>query len=237
MPRKLFALIVVVAAAGCSAPLVVSSVEPRVIERAVTAPREVMTAAVGEELVLGAAWRRLVWRGYVVTRDFPQPSPPGQRFPPLQRGSVWKVAGVTDDGGEVLRCMSRSMYPRIPGVVADWQVCLIARQGRAVGSAACYDNGSFSPFAMEWDRPEDILRPREIEESEVGATPVRLLYSGRVGPTVMLTELPSPAGAAEERRYTFDLSDSTVIGVRGVRLEIVEATNTRISYRVLSTGE
>jgi hypothetical protein len=65
-----------------------------------------------------------------------------------------------------------------------------------------------------------------------------LIYGGRVGSQLRLTyreyagDLIRP-GFAQEAQY--DISAESVIGFKGVRIEIIEATNTKLRYRVLKS--
>lgn len=65
-----------------------------------------------------------------------------------------------------------------------------------------------------------------------------LIYGGRVGNSIKLTyrefsgDLIRP-GFTQEAQY--DISNDTTIGFKGVRIQIVEATNTRLRYKVLKS--
>ena len=64
-----------------------------------------------------------------------------------------------------------------------------------------------------------------------------LLYSGKVGNRVTLgyrefvNETARPAFSND---VDYDLSESTVLGYKGARIEVLKATNTEITYKVLS---
>lgn len=64
-----------------------------------------------------------------------------------------------------------------------------------------------------------------------------LLYNGKIGNRITLAyrELQNNiARPAFSNSVEYDLSESNVIGYKGARLEIVKATNTEITYRILS---
>ena len=64
-----------------------------------------------------------------------------------------------------------------------------------------------------------------------------LLYSGRIGDKIRIgyRELSGDlARAAFNNEVDYDLGQSTTIGYKGARLEVLEATNEHIKYRVLS---
>jgi hypothetical protein len=64
----------------------------------------------------------------------------------------------------------------------------------------------------------------------------QLIYQGRSGSSLKLSyreftgDLARPAFSQD---LTFDLSDGAVIGAKGARVEVLEATNTSIRYRLL----
>lgn len=64
-----------------------------------------------------------------------------------------------------------------------------------------------------------------------------LLYNGRIGNRVTLgyREFSRDiARAAFSNNVDYDITESTVIGYKGARLEILKATNTEITYKILS---
>ncbi|WP_417489433.1 hypothetical protein [Maricaulis sp.] len=64
-----------------------------------------------------------------------------------------------------------------------------------------------------------------------------LLYSGRVGDRIRIAYRESSGNRARpafSNDVEYDLSDSMVIGYRGAQIEIVNADNTSITYRVIS---
>ena len=64
-----------------------------------------------------------------------------------------------------------------------------------------------------------------------------LLYNGRIGNKVAFAyrEFSNDvARAAFNNNVEYDMTESTIIGYKGARLEIIKATNTEITYRVLS---
>lgn len=64
-----------------------------------------------------------------------------------------------------------------------------------------------------------------------------LLYNGKIGTRITLgyreftNNLARPAFS---NNVDYDLAESTVVGYKGVRLEVIKATNTEITYRVLA---
>jgi hypothetical protein len=65
-----------------------------------------------------------------------------------------------------------------------------------------------------------------------------IIYNGRSGSTVefMYREYSNDmARAAFTQDFHYDLSEGNIIGFKGVRIEIINATNTALKYRVIKT--
>ncbi|RVU47065.1 hypothetical protein [Rubrivivax rivuli] len=64
-----------------------------------------------------------------------------------------------------------------------------------------------------------------------------LLYNGKIGNRITLAyrELQNNmARPAFNNTVEYDLSESNVIGYKGARIEVIKATNTEITYRIIS---
>lgn len=64
------------------------------------------------------------------------------------------------------------------------------------------------------------------------------IYNGRSGDTVKflyreLSDSPLRGGLSQEAQY--DLKESSIIGFKGLRIEILDATNTKLKYKVISS--
>jgi hypothetical protein len=65
-----------------------------------------------------------------------------------------------------------------------------------------------------------------------------LIYNGRAGSTVRFTYREfsdSMIRPAFSQDATYDLLESKVIGFKGARIEVIEASNTKLKYRVLAS--
>ncbi|MEN5362253.1 hypothetical protein [Brevundimonas intermedia] len=90
---------------------------------------------------------------------------------------------------------------------------------------------------MNWNANPEVA---EIQIQDVDSPGFRqeLIYNGRIGDSLKFLyrefsgDMMRPPFSQEVQ---YDLKDSTTIGFRGVRIEIVEATNTQLQYRVLSS--
>lgn len=80
------------------------------------------------------------------------------------------------------------------------------------------------------------LTPRRVTKVSVENFRQELLYQGKAGSTVKLSyreftgDLARPAFTQE---LTFDLTEGPVVGAKGARIEVLEATNTSIRYRLM----
>lgn len=64
-----------------------------------------------------------------------------------------------------------------------------------------------------------------------------LLYNGKIGNVITLGYREFYSGMARpafSNNAKYDLSESEIVGYKGARLEVINATNTKINYRVLS---
>jgi hypothetical protein len=64
-----------------------------------------------------------------------------------------------------------------------------------------------------------------------------LLYNGRIGNRIALGyrefsgQVARPAFSNE---VSYDLSESSIVGYKGARIEIIKATNTEVTYKIIS---
>lgn len=64
-----------------------------------------------------------------------------------------------------------------------------------------------------------------------------LIYSGKIGNRITLGYREFSGNQARlgfSNDVTYDLSESNILGYKGARLEVIDATNTEITYKVLS---
>jgi hypothetical protein len=67
-----------------------------------------------------------------------------------------------------------------------------------------------------------------------------LLYNGKIGNKVTLAYREFAGNSvrpASSNEVTYDLSESMILGYKGVRIEVIKATNADITYKVLSGFE
>ncbi len=81
------------------------------------------------------------------------------------------------------------------------------------------------------------LQHTRIEADAPDSMKKELLYNGRSGTTLRLSYrefVKDMARPAFTQELTYDLRDDRVIGFRGARIEVMDANNTTVRYRVLS---
>lgn len=67
-----------------------------------------------------------------------------------------------------------------------------------------------------------------------------LLYNGKIGSIVTISYREFNEGIARPaftNEVTYDLKDSKIVGYKGARMEVINATNTEITYKVISGFE
>jgi hypothetical protein len=87
-------------------------------------------------------------------------------------------------------------------------------------------------------KPQPILTKIQISAPERPSFRQEFIYNGRTGDTLkfLYREFGSDfmrAPFSQEAQY--DLKDGNTIGFRGLRIEVIEASNTAIKYRVLAS--
>lgn len=87
-------------------------------------------------------------------------------------------------------------------------------------------------------KPAPEVTPTRVVDFDAPNFRQELIYNGRSGETVKFLyrefsgEYARPPFSQEVQ---YDLKDGNTIGFKGVRIEIVEASNTRLSYRLISS--
>lgn len=83
----------------------------------------------------------------------------------------------------------------------------------------------------------EYILNKKLTELDQNSFQKTLLYNGKIGNKITLGYREFSGGMARpafSNSVDYDLSESTIVGYKGARLEIVKATNTELTYRVLS---
>ncbi|WP_377807987.1 hypothetical protein ABNQ38_21640 [Azospirillum sp. A29] len=89
----------------------------------------------------------------------------------------------------------------------------------------------------EWNMPKGTYDAKIISRIYNDNYQVTLIYTGRIGDKINVTyrEFRNDwARPVLTQDLTFDLSKGRVIGMRGARIEVINATNTSIQYKIIS---
>src|SRR5690606_27655124 len=76
-----------------------------------------------------------------------------------------------------------------------------------------------------------------LDDSKVKNYSRQLFYNGKAGNTLKFTYrefIDDMARPAFTQDLQYDLSESNIIGFDGLRIEIIQANNTSITYKILS---
>ncbi|HEV2532829.1 hypothetical protein [Phenylobacterium sp.] len=86
--------------------------------------------------------------------------------------------------------------------------------------------------------PKPIVEHTRVTDVDTPGFRQELIYNGRSGDTIKFLYREFAGDLARppfSQDVQYDLKDSKIIGFKGVRVEVLDATNTHLSYRVLST--
>jgi hypothetical protein len=109
----------------------------------------------------------------------------------------------------------------------DQEVYLLKTDNTVCINKVIKENCGIVPFSLETG----------IARKSADSFQQTLLYNGKIGNRITLgyREFSNDmARAAFSNEVSYDLSESTILGYKGARVEIVKATNTEITYKILS---
>lgn len=92
--------------------------------------------------------------------------------------------------------------------------------------------------AVMTPKPQPVITKTQVTDVERPSFMQELIYNGRSGDVLkfLYREYYSDhLRAPFTQEIQYDLNDGNLIGFKGVRIDVVEASNTRIRYRVLSS--
>mgnify|MGYP000279978426 CR=1 FL=1 len=87
-------------------------------------------------------------------------------------------------------------------------------------------------------KPAPEVSPTRVVDIDAPNFRQELIYNGRSGGTVKFLYREFSGDYARppfSQEVQYDLKDGSVIGFKGVRIEIIEASNTRLSYKLISS--
>lgn len=185
---------------------------------------QAQTKTVGEPMIIKATL--FGFPGFTASNDYQVPGYLGVRYPYITNGSSWRCDSVLENGNYL--CTN-------PNLITQFQYtyCLvITPAGEGVGDASC----SSWFVVREWsDGPQKIFTPTKIYRE--GSFRQELIYNGKAKDSIRLTyrefknDMARPAFFQD---LAYDLSESKTIGFRGMLIDVVEATNSTITFIVKS---
>lgn len=134
------------------------------------------------------------------------------------RKSDFYQPSPTPDGGRVEKAALADPYKSVQAYKADNRICVVT-----VFNASACTKASF-------DRVTKAMATDESFQQT-------LIYSGKIGQKIKIGYREFSANVARpafSNDVDYDLSDSTTVGYKGARLEILEATNDHVTYRLIS---
>lgn len=174
--------------------------------------------------------RLVYYNAQVAVKGYRPPPQMGSEYPAIPRGMAFRPWGMLSNGGTLYT--NHELRPSSGGRPVGWDYCIaVDALGRPYGDAACALG-----IVRSWPGgPEDFLETRPVYMEETLRR--ELLYNGRSGATILVAYREFRGGAASpalSQELAYDLSASSIIRFRGMEIEVLEATNSRISYIVRS---
>jgi hypothetical protein len=194
----------------------------------------VQRTALGEPMVYKIdGW---VVEGFIAITAFqPESGPDGSlQFSRIESGSLWPVIGKTAKGDLICR---NEAYPRPRAgkglVPVPWKFCLVVSDnGDPYGYAHCTGQEALIYFwpkkAYNFLKKQDRLYTSDSFKQEI-------VYTSRLKDTIILTYQEYQDGLKQpsfRQNLVFDLSQSPLIGFRGMHMEVLEATSSYIRFIV-----
>lgn len=176
--------------------------------------------------------------GFIAIEHY-QPEPIVQsygtyQYAPITLGSEWAIVGTLDSGD--LICKNNSYAePFFNGVQTKGNTALVVdKNGEPYGFATYVgDQAYIFPLKI---KPRNFLR-RADKVYLRGSFKQELIYNGKSKDTIKLSYREYKedwARPAFSQDLTYDLSEGKIIGFRGMRIEVLETTNSNIRFIVLS---
>lgn len=124
----------------------------------------------------------------------------------------------TPDGGSVEKAALADPYQSVQAYKADNRICVVT-----VFNASACTKAAFQRVRKAVATDESFQQT--------------LIYSGKIGQKIRLGYREFSANVARpafSNDVEYDLSESSVVGYKGARIEVIEATNDHVTYRVIS---
>jgi hypothetical protein len=152
------------------------------------------------------------------------------QYAPIVVGSEWAIVGTLDNG-DFLCANSSYEEPSYNGTATKGSTALVVTiNGEPYGFASYAGNQA---YLTSWKiRPRNFLK-RANKVYLKGSFKQELIYNGRSKDTINLSyrEFKEDwARPAFSQDLTYDLSEGNIIGFRGMKIEVLETTNSNIRF-------
>ena len=144
----------------------------------------------------------------------------------LTKGNYLKIGSDTRSdfylpgrGSSVIKAALADPWKAIQAHRQSNKICIVS----VYGATACADNASFRRITLESEGQDSFQQA--------------LIYSGKIGNKINFGYREfsnNSARPAFNNDVEYDLTDSKTIGYKGARIEIIEATNQYLKYKVIS---
>lgn len=124
----------------------------------------------------------------------------------------------TPDGGRVEKAALADPYQSVQAYKSDSRICVVTVFNASVCTKAAFQRLT-----------KAIATDESFQQT--------LIYSGKIGQKIRLGYREFSANVARpafSNDVEYDLSESSVVGYKGARIEVLEATNDHVTYRVIS---
>lgn len=176
--------------------------------------------------------------GFTAIESFQPPNWGLATFSTIYKGSDWKVIGKLETGESLCKSVTDNFTGG--GAGSYYEACLIVRSNEPVGVAACapYNEAPYFEKTMPllWEKkPQNFLIPKKIiEKHKKSWRDASILYVGKGKDVIRLLYRET---ALKDIEFTFDLSESKTVAIKDITFEILEATNSSIKYKILTTPD
>lgn len=191
---------------------------------------QIQEKTVGEVMLYKITAR--VYDGFVANNDYSPPGAYGMSYPPIKKGSKWIVYGRTEkENGNFVYAPLEPLVPVVLGSPASWHYCVVvSSQGEVLGITWCH--GGYVQVLPE--KVVGLFSPEKIYE-QTGGFKQEIIYTGKSKDMIKLQYREYLNDLARPSFYQdliYDLSESSVVGFRGMQVEVMEATNSSIKFIV-----
>lgn len=232
--------------AGCLATIQMKPINPALEQVYSVDLGSEKTSNIGDAMVSKSD--ALVFSGFTAISDF-QPSQAGMlSFEKIQAGSKWYVIGQLDDGSYIIKNddymksvhefpkFSTGIVPVQTGIATYYQtMCLIVNEKGETDRYSFCTKDSLEIYPFAWSVKPPVFLAKAGKLYKPSNFKQELIYNGKSNNVVKISyrefvnDLARPSFTQD---IVYDLTESNIIGFKGMTIEVIEATNTSIKYKI-----